>query len=443
MLPENKKLELPKDYQGYCPALWKEVYVNTRGDIGPCCVWRDVNWSGDGWGNKNNDTKTIGTDLQNTRYLQRQRQTVLNKKIPKGCSYCVKQEEMGITSQRKQLIEKLGPLDDKIFKSTEVSDDEIEYLDIRPGNTCNYMCNFCGPQASHLIGKEWQKSDASGENQELPGPISGENNFKKNGSNYYYRRPERDRPKISLAFNSSQVKMEFVNSFSKYKNLKFVHVAGGEPFYMKKELGQIIDCIPNKDKVTMRIITNLSVYDDALMERLSEFKKIHFLLSIDGVGRAIEISRWKSNWNTINSNIKKYIAYGRKYNQFKMTSVPAISVYTLLTLPRLLRYSNDKKIEADVLFVQDPIQQRINLLPTHVLQNVKEKIIQQYLAGDISERFCNYKEIIQQLNYYIENNKIKNETIESFWQWQNYWEKNRNYSLKEELPELYPLIKTV
>jgi len=126
-----------------------------------------------------------------------------------------------------------------------------------------------------------------------------------------------------------------------------------------------------------------------------------------------------------------------------MTTVPAISVYTLLTLPRLLQYGHDNKIEADVLFVQDPIQQRINLLPTHVLQNIKDKIEHLYLTGDITERFCNYKEIIQQLTYYIENNKIKNETIESFWHWQKYWEKNRNYSLKEELPELYPLIKTV
>ena len=442
MLPENKKLELPKDYQGYCPALWKEVYVNTRGDIGPCCVWQDVNWSGygwkedeplpprgSGWKEENNNTKTIGSALQNTRYLQRQRQTVLNKKIPKGCAYCVKQEEMGISSQRKQLIEKLGPLDDKILESTEVSDDEIEYLDIRPGNTCNYMCNFCGPQASHLIGKEWQKSDALGE--------TDFGNIENKETPWHYK------VKKSLTFNSSQVKMEFVDSFSKYKNLKFVHVAGGEPFHMKKELRQIIDCIPNKDKVTMRVITNLSLYDDAIMESLSEFKKIHFLLSVDGVGRAIEISRWKSDWNNIQSNIKKYIAYGRRHNQFKTHMVPAISVYTLLTLPRLLQYGHDNKIEADVLFVQDPIQQRINLLPTHVLQNIKDKIEHLYLTGDITERFCNYKEIIQQLTYYIENNKIKNETIESFWHWQSYWEKNRNYSLKEELPELYPLIKTV
>ena len=179
------------------------------------------------------------------------------------------------------------------------------------------------------------------------------------------------------------------------------------------------------------------------MEKLSEFKKVRFQLSVDGVGKSIEISRWRSNWENIQSNIKKYIEYRNNHPQFDMAFVPAISVYTLLTLPELLQFAMDNKIYSDVLFVQDPKQQRINLLPVHVLENIKEKIIQKFLGNEINSEYCNYRDIIQQLNYYIENNKITSETIDMFWDWQQYFEKQRNYSLKEELPELYPLIKTL
>ena len=431
MLPENKSInnagfqmekakvidELPHDYRGYCPSLWKEIFVNTRGNVGPCCVWQDKEWAGQEWAGEETEIKTVGSDLHNTEYLQKQRQTVLDNKIPKGCNYCVKQEEIGIKSQRKHLIDKLGPLDENIFKSTRVTDDAIEYLDIRPGNTCNYMCNFCSPFASHLIGKEWKKSDEAGDSQ-------------------FFVQYSKE-----LKFSSSQVKMEFVDSFSKFKNLKFVHVAGGEPLYMRKELSQIIDSIPNKHQVTFRVITNLSLYNEEIMEKLSEFKKVRFQLSVDGVGKSIEISRWRSNWENIQSNIKKYIEYRNNHPQFDMAFVPAISVYTLLTLPELLQFAMDNKIYSDVLFVQDPKQQRINLLPVHVLENIKEKIIQKFLGNEINSEYCNYRDIIQQLNYYIENNKITSETIDMFWDWQQYFEKQRNYSLKEELPDVYNVIK--
>ncbi len=107
------------------------------------------------------------------------------------------------------------------------------------------MCNFCSPFASHLIGKEWKKSDEAGDSQ-------------------FFVQYSKE-----LKFSSSQVKMEFVDSFSKFKNLKFVHVAGGEPLYMRKELSQIIDSIPNKHQVTFRVITNLSLYNEEIMEKLS------------------------------------------------------------------------------------------------------------------------------------------------------------------------------
>jgi len=423
MLPKNKTLELPKDYQGYCPALWKEVYVNTHGKTAPCCVWKDKDWFAEGPTSTN---AVIGENLQNSDYFKKQRQTVLDNQIPKGCAYCVKQEEIGIKSQRKNLIDRLGPLDENMLKNTSVSNDDVEYLDIRPGNTCNYMCNFCGPYASHLIGKEWQRTDDKGET----------NFFNNEGAKY-------KSVKKQLIPSGSQIKLHFEDSFSKYKNLKFVHVAGGEPFFMENTFIQILDSIQNKENITFRVVTNVSLYNEDIMQRLSKFKKVRMQLSVDAVGRALEISRWKSDWENIQNNLKKYIEFRNNHKNVDMMFVPAVGVYTIHSLPDLLQFGAENKIFSDVLFIQDPVYQRVNLLPENELRVIKEKVVQKFLGDDISERSCNYKDIIQQFNHYIENNKVEENIIDQFWDWQGYFEKQRKYSLKEELPELYSSIKTV
>ena len=54
-----------------------------------------------------------------------------------------------------------------------------------------------------------------------------------------------------------------------------------------------------------------------------------------------------------------------------------------------------------------------------------------------------HREVLEQLNFYIEKNYVNPNTIKEFWQWQEFFEKNRNYSLKKELPELFDKIKKI
>ena len=77
-------------------------------------------------------------------------------------------------------------------------------------------------------------------------------------------------------------------------------------FFMKKELLMLLNAINNKSKVTVRILTNVSVYDTDIIEKLKEFQKVNLMLSIDAVGRHIEISRWKSNWKVLETNIQRF-----------------------------------------------------------------------------------------------------------------------------------------
>ena len=152
---------------------------------------------------------------------------------------------------------------------------------------------------------------------------------------------------------------------------------------------------------------------------------------------------YQTTYNPLQNNLKKYIEFRNNHKNVDMMFVPAVGVYTIHSLPDLLQFGAENKIFSDVLFIQDPVYQRVNLLPEDELRVIKEKVVQKFLGDDISERSCNYKDIIQQFNHYIENNKVEKNIIVQFWDWQGYFEKQRKYSLKEELPELYSSIKTV
>jgi pyruvate-formate lyase-activating enzyme len=421
---KNNPDNLPKDYDLYCPAIWKQVFMNTRGSIFPCCEWTNI-------------TPTIKTKLPQlsshgpecTDVLQEARETVMNGKIPKGCLTCKIDESKGVKSHRQTLIDVLGAVDKKHIKDNLVDAESIEYLDIRLGNTCNFMCNFCSPHNSHLIGKEWI-ADKSG-----PTPKDIAKQFLHRDSVKYT---------LSKTISDHPTKEKFIESIHRYPNLKSVKIGGGEPFFQKKQTFRIIEKIPYKEKVELKILTNCSVYDEEILQVTNNFREVNLALSIDATGRTLEISRWKSNWKTIQENIRKLKKWREHCNgNLKLSLIPAMSVYTILDLPNLLEFATEQEIPTNVGFVQDPESQMINLIRGKYLIKLKGKIHKKVVQGKIRKDLVDLDSIYGQLDYATLNNGIEKNIIETFWYYQKYFERNRKYSLKEELPELYSSIKTV
>ena len=122
--------QIPNGYDLYCPAIWKQLHLNTKGDVFPCCEWTDIYPFG---------VKNLTKD---TKILQA-RNDVINGKIPKGCFRCVTNESNNLRSHRQDLIDMLGIVDKQYVSKDKLDAGAIEYIDLRMGNTCNFMCNFC------------------------------------------------------------------------------------------------------------------------------------------------------------------------------------------------------------------------------------------------------------------------------------------------------------
>ena len=126
------------------------------------------------------------------------------------------------------------------------------------------------------------------------------------------------------------------------------------------------------------------MYDEEILQVTNYFREVNLALSIDATGRTLEISRWKSNWKTIQENIRKLKKWREHRNgNLKLSLIPTMSVYTILDLPNLLEFATEQEIPTNVGFVQDPESQMINLIREKYLIKLKEKIQKRVAQGKI------------------------------------------------------------
>jgi len=233
----------------FCSAPWTTVQIKNDGQFSYCCMSRDP----------------IGNYL-NDHDLVRGRQRIIEGEILPVCqTQCFDNEKL-FSSQRQDLNRRY-PIKHDV--AAQANPHHIEYIDLRMGNICNYMCLMCGDRDSHLWGKANKKEN----------------------------------PYISWAQDPEQYQliMDFIASC---KNLKCISLAGGEPFYNKKQLFDVIDRLDRN--IELKFITNMSFCDDEIVAKLNEFKNGRMHCSIDGVGKWAETQRYKSDWATVENNTLKF-----------------------------------------------------------------------------------------------------------------------------------------
>jgi hypothetical protein len=225
----------------------------------------------------------MGNDINDDRLVEGRQKIIDGEVLPVCQEKCLDIEHL-FASQRQDL-NKRWPIKNPV--AAKANPEHIEYIDLRMGNICNYMCLMCGERDSHLWGKANNKEN----------------------------------PYISWAKDPVQYEriMDFIASC---KNLKCISLAGGEPFYNKKQLFDVIDRLDRN--IELKFITNMSFCDDEIVAKLNEFKTGRMHCSIDGVGKWVETQRYRSDWQTIESNTLKFAR--ELHEGWQMMLVPTFTV---------------------------------------------------------------------------------------------------------------------
>lgn len=236
----------------YCPLPFRQIYTDPSG-VGACCLSTRLPISVPEW-LQHPVLKTIQDQL-------------LNNQIPQTCTRCRDDELQFNRSLR------LDAVND--YNNTKFSDTNIDFVDFRSSNICNFKCRSCNPTFSHGILNEIKHNDRL--------------------RPFFYKTEEK---KILTVDDNNK---EWIKqNLSQIRRLMFT---GGEPTVIP-EVREIIQSIVDRqlDQIQLLITSNGSFEDEFWMRLTEKIKNIHWTISIDAVGDVAGIVRHGTNWTVVNRN---------------------------------------------------------------------------------------------------------------------------------------------
>ena len=229
--------EAMKDNGTVCSAFWR--HANLRGDdrIFPCCRFKTPVgiFAGD-------LIKILSTE----EYQQLREQSLSGVPI-QGCDKCYHEESLGKESLRQQF--------NKEYTTDSV---ELEYLEIGFDNICNLTCDGCFDEFSSA----WANKN-----------------------------------------NPSTPKRQLISRTTEFKNVpdtvRRIMFLGGEPL-MTVRHRKFLELVQNKHLVNVSYNTNGTFkLDSKTISLLDDFKKVNFIVSIDGYAALNDRVRSGSHWNDV------------------------------------------------------------------------------------------------------------------------------------------------
>ena len=232
-------------------------------------------------------------------------------------------------------------ISDRIFyirelKSTpidtyQVGNFDLQTVDVRWSNLCNFACVYCNPEFS----SKWS-----------------------------------DELKIRHQTPTEQQTADFKNYIYDHAGqLKHVYLAGGEPLLMKENLILLEKLNPN---VNIRINTNLSKVDTRVFEAVCEFPNVHWTVSVESLAQEFEYIRHGGSWPDFLDNLKIIKQLGHKIS-FNMLHflLNYNSIFDCVDFLKAQGFHNNSFVIGALL---GPEYLNIRHLPEDVLNSVKNKL---------------------------------------------------------------------
>lgn len=309
----------------FCPIPWTGLMYNFDGTIKNCIRSSEI------LGNVQ-DSNIEDILLGESNIIKKQQ---MFERLPaNGCSPCYVLEENNkksfeIISDRIFYLKELKKVDKNTYTSSKNFD--LQKIDIRWSNTCNFSCVYCSADYS----SKWEK--------ELGIKI---------------KTPEQER--------LDQFK-DYI--FTNAKKLKHVYLAGGEPLLMKENL-ELLELL-NPD-VNIRVNTNLSKVETKVFEKICSFKNVHWIVSIESIEREFEYIRYGAKWSDFVDNLEilKNLEHKISFNMLHFV-LNHMSIFDCIDYLKKQNFHNNSFIIGALLM---PEFLNIRHLPDSVLKLVKQEL---------------------------------------------------------------------
>ena len=367
---------------------WTEIFVNET-SAKPCCIY-------------NPKTKINFKDYASNKEIEEVKNQFLNNEIPSQCSTCYKNELNSGYSARIASNFNSEEFKEKII-SGKWENNHYKNIHILTSNICNLKCLPC-EYASYSRDLELKNI------------------------NLINREPKKyvvdDEYKTLLNFNFDSITL-----------------IGGEPFYDKKTI-EIIDFLIDNNKsknTTLYINSNFTNLNDEILKKLNDnFFKVILKASIDGIGKRNEYLRYPSQWDTIQSNIRKT----KNYPNLELLVTVALSNLSLIGFCEIVEWILKENIHyMFTSMVNSPKVLQTNILPVEIKKSLIPKL-KELLEMDYGEEYKKWnreqsiRDCICSCIKICEDETDYSEQWEKTKEWINAHDNYRGNSILEVFPEL-------
>ncbi len=265
--------------------------------------------------------------LHNTKYKKEQRKKMLAGERPAECNFCWEIEDSG------------DNLSDRPYRSLDVwkpglireaiaighnGNPNPRYVEVNFNQACNFRCTYCSPHLSTA----WQQDIERNGPYKLVDRNHNDLTWMKDAS---MPNNSPDNPYL-LAFWEWLPKI--------YPTLQTFRMTGGEPL-MDKNTFRMFDYVKAhpKEDLHLSITSNCCPPGEQWSKFMNELNSVaesidHFMLfcSLDSWGKQAEYIRDGLNFETLNRNVREYLANGKKH------SLTFIVTFNVLSYPGWLEY---------------------------------------------------------------------------------------------------------
>ncbi len=340
--------------KNFCPIPWTGIMYNFDGTVKNCI--RSDKPIG------NIKDKSIDEIVNGVQNIRTRFDMIINQPEPR-CSPCYDLEKgknsFDIISDRVFYLKELKSVDKTLFDSP--THFQLNKVDVRWTNLCNFSCVYCGPEYSSKWANELD---------------------------------------IVIETPGDKKKQDFKNYiFSNAANLKHVYLAGGEPLLMKENL-ELLDLL--SPDVSLRINTNLSRVETRVFEKICSFKNVHWIISVESIEDEYEYIRYGGKWPEFldNLNVVRNLDHKVSFNMLHFI-LNYRSIFNCVDYLKNLGFHNNAFIIGALL---EPDYLNIRHLPDDMLNSVKEELTKRINEhpGFLLEN--GYRNVLDYINQPIEKN---------------------------------------
>lgn len=367
----------------FCVLPWIHAATLPDGNVQLCCV------SGGGSGvNLNEGTLA---DFWNSEHVKDARRRMLAGQPVKACRDCYSEEAHGHQSHRVVVNDvwkrRLGEdALDKLFDRTGADgtlDASLQYLDLRLGNTCNMQCVMCQSRES----SRWLPAA-----RELA-KLSQDDELK--------REFEYQAALDVSRFDWCRDPRFWASLTPVLPRVREILIGGGEPFLIKEQFAFVKSCCEQGEAHHIRLHyhTNGTMFPEEMTPYWNQFERVHFFVSLDGVGDVANYVRFPTNWQLIEDNIRRLDSIGgNTFTNFHFTT-HALNVFQI---PDLYDWAESRGLRSRQHFanmqeyvctglVHEPAYQDIRVLPADYKRMVTERLndyMSTRLAGQATDNLA-------------------------------------------------------